>query len=460
MRRPDRADVAFISAAIIAIPILLGLGAGLTFFSDEWAFIESRSLTDPSTWFTPHNEHWSTLPILVYRALVETVGLRSYMPFLAVLIALHLVVSALAYVLVRRASGRWPALAVGCVVLFLGSGFENLYWAFQIGFVGSLAAGLAAILVFDAAPLTGRRAMLGGTLLLAALATTGGPGLACCVAVGVELLLDTRRRRMAVALAIPVGSYLAWYLAVGRAVIESHRGPFTLGGVSEVPPAILSGFGNAADAIVGAGTPLSLVALGIGAAIWIVRSSRSGHFSIPPRAVGCVAGTATFYGLIGLARASIGADLADYSRYTYVSAILLVVGIAPVIGRPSIATPNLRRTWVLVGGTILALSVLWNVRLLVSGRTIFVDRAAMTRALVTAGLQRPLPASTDPDRSLVLVPSPNSLSRLVAAYGSPVTDSLVPWAVAMIPDAVRVEAERRVREGAPIPLPPGAAATP
>jgi hypothetical protein len=75
----------------------------------------------------------------------------------------------------------------------------------------------------------------------------------------------------------------------------------------------------------------------------------------------------------------------------------------------------------------------------------------MTRALVTVGLHRPLPESTDPNRSLVLVPSPVSLERIVSAYGSPVGDSLVPQAVEPIPPDVMAEAQRRLEEGAEIP---------
>ena len=293
MRRPDRADLAFIGAASAAALILLGLGAGLTFFSDEWAFIESRSLTDPSTWFTPHNEHWSTLPILVYRGLVETVGLTSYMPYLAVLITFHVVVAALVYSFARRATGRWVALAVGVVVLLLGSGFENLYWAFQIGFVGSLAAGLGAMFVIDATPLSTRRALIAALLLLASLAAQGGPGLACSVAVAVELLLDRDRRRRVVALVVPAIAYLVWYLAIGRAAIETHRGPFTLGGLPGVPAAIVSGLSNAADAVVGARTPVSLISLVFAAAGWTAWSWRRGRFVIPPRTLGCLAGIAS-----------------------------------------------------------------------------------------------------------------------------------------------------------------------
>ena len=97
------------------------------------------------------------------------------------------------------------------------------------------------------------------------------------------------------------------------------------------------------------------------------------------------------------------------------------------------------------------MSLAFNVRLLVEGRELFLDRAAMTRALVTVGLERPLPSSTDPERTLVLVPSPASLERIVAAYGSPVGDTILPGAVEPIPPDVLAEAQRRLEEGAEIP---------
>ena len=93
VRRWRAPDVVFAGAAAASVPVLLWFGRGLTFFSDEWAFIAERSLADPSTWWAPHNEHWSTIPILVYRALVETVGLRTYVPYLALVILLNVVVA-------------------------------------------------------------------------------------------------------------------------------------------------------------------------------------------------------------------------------------------------------------------------------------------------------------------------------------------------------------------------------
>jgi len=84
-----RSSLIFGAMAVATSMFVLWLGLGLTFFSDEWAFIETRSILDPTTWWAPHVEHWSTIPILVYGALMKIVGLRTYVPYLAALYALH-----------------------------------------------------------------------------------------------------------------------------------------------------------------------------------------------------------------------------------------------------------------------------------------------------------------------------------------------------------------------------------
>jgi hypothetical protein len=443
----------FVVAAALAAVVLLGLGAGLTFFSDEWAFIETRSLGDPTTWFEPHNEHWATASVLVYRLLVETVGLGSYMPYLAVLIALHLTVATLVHALVRRSSGPWPALGVGVVVLFFGSGFENLYWAFQIGFVGALAAGLAAIVVFDARPLTTRRALGGAFLLVVSLATQGGPGLVLCLAVGLELLLDPARRRAVIVLAVPAAAYAAWYLAIGRVGLEGHQGLFSLGGLDDLPPAIATGLATAVGSLLGLGTALGGIAAVIAIAAMAAATLRRGRLDVAPRAVACLVAAAALYGLIALARSFAGPDVVFYTRYTYIAAILIVVGAAAQVGRPDLRTMTRRRAWLVGGAVFLTLSLIWNARLLVDGRALFRERAQTTRAFVAVALERPLPATTDPDRTLVTVPSPNALERIVGAYGSPLQDWLAPWAVPPLDPGWLAEAQRVLEVGAEIPLP-------
>lgn len=445
-RRLDPWVVGLAVILVVGLPFLLWMGRGLTFFSDEWAFIESRSLGDPGTWLPPHNEHWSTLPILLYRALVETIGITSYVPYLAVVVALHGLVVCLLFVVVRRQSGPLVALAAAILVVLFGSGFENLYWGFQIGFVGATAAGLAALVALDGDDQPGAVVLVLSLLLGLA---TAGVALAFVVAAAVEAVLETRSRITVLAIAIPIAVHAAWFGSFGRAGVTT-RPPLSAEALTDVPGAVLDGLGNAAGAITGVGPSIGAfvaAALLIFATVLLWRDRR-----LPARFVGCVAGIVTLYALIGLTRAHQFEGILNYTRYTYVSGILLIVGLSALAGRLGLPHEKRPRLTALgVGGSLLAIALVFNVRLLVDGRALFLTRAAMTRALVTVALERPLPDSTDPQRTLVLVPSPASLERIVAAHGSPLGDLLVPGAVEPIPPDILAEARRRLEEGAEIP---------
>jgi hypothetical protein len=445
-RRLDRSTVALVVALVIGLPLLLWLGRGMTFFSDEWAFIEIRSLGDPGTWLPPHNEHWSTLPVIAYRLLVETVGLRTYVPYLAVVVALHGLVVVLTFVAIRRSSGPLAAVAVAILLLLYGSGFENLYWGFQTGFVGATAAGIAALLALDRRDERGR---WGVAVLLTIGLATAGVALAFCVAVAVESVVARRLRTMFVPLAIPAGIYAAWFVTFGRFGVRSGTaiGPSAL---VDVPSAIITGFSNAAGAISGLGPTLGIVPV-VGIGLWaVVRLWRDRR--LPSRFVGCIAGIVTLYGLIGLTRSHDFAGIIDYTRYTYVSGILLLIALGSLAGPIRIPEERRRRLLTLVPlGGLLAAALVFNARLLLDGRDLFLLRAARTRALITVAMERPLPATTDPNRSLVLVPSPALLETLLARYGSPLSDALVPGAVEPLPPDLLATARKGLAEGIEIP---------
>lgn len=442
-----RARTLFALASIAAFLTILALGLGMTFFSDEWAFIESRSLGDPGTWLPPHNEHWSTLPVLLYRAMVETVGIGSYVPFLAVVAVLHVTVAALAYAVIERRAGARLALAGGVIVLFFGSGFENLYWGFQTGFVGSTALGLGAMVVTDRGP-SRMRAVIVAALLLASLAASG-IGIVVSIAIGVEWLLDTRWRRFVPVLAAPAVTYLAWYAAFGRAGVTTQRDPFTVDALLDVPGFVVEGFGNAVRSVTGLPIELAVVA-GVVAIGWGVIQARDGR--LDPRAPAMLVAILVQYAVTGLVRAQLFEGIVSYTRYTYVTGILCLIGVAALIGspRPSRAG-TVRLLGVTAAGAWLVLALAFNAVLLIGGRALFLERADMTRALVTVALDPAPPDGAQLERSLVLVPSATSLKRIAATYGDPRTDALVPWAVRAIPVDILTEARRRLIEGAPIP---------
>ncbi len=219
---PSVARRVFAVLAVTAFIVIIWLGLGMTFFADEWSWIEGRSLGDPATWWAPHNEHWTTLSILLYRVLVETVGIGSYVPYLALAVGLHVVVCLLVYVLLERSSGPLVALIGGTIVLFFGSGFEDLYWAFQMDYNLGMALGLGALVVTDG-PATWRRAGVVAALLMAALMSSGF-GIVMSVAVGTEWLMVRSLAEVRPDPGLPAGAFLAWFILVGWAGLRTFRG--------------------------------------------------------------------------------------------------------------------------------------------------------------------------------------------------------------------------------------------
>ena len=97
------------------------------------------------------------------------------------------------------ASGR-----IGMLMLFLGTGFDNLVWAFQMGFVGGRGSGCLGDGHRPAGARLQRRPPRGGPLD----ATATG----CSTSRRRRCLLG---RRSAVLL-IPIASYSAWYVLIGN----------------------------------------------------------------------------------------------------------------------------------------------------------------------------------------------------------------------------------------------------
>jgi hypothetical protein len=281
---------------------------------------------------------------------------------------------------------------------------------------------------------------------------TSGYGLFMLGLVGLDVLLDPRRRRWVLALAVPAGLYGVWYLAFGRTGLATHGNPMTLDRALAIPGFVFEGLSSAFGSAVGGGELVGHAVV-IGVAAWCAYLVSRGR-RVPSRTVACLLAIVAEYIIVGLVRDQLGLMAATYTRYAYLSGMLALIAAASLIGRPAIPRRLMPRA-AAVGLTVLGLSLLWNVQLLFAGRELFAQRTDMTRALVTAGLRRPLPAETDPTRTLVLVPSPNYLEWITAQYGDVRTDSLAPAAVRPIPPDVQAEADRRVRFGAPVPQPDG-----
>lgn len=206
-----------LAALAAAGVILLYANRGQWFFGDEWEFLVNRGFDSPrfDLW-RPHNEHWSTIPIIVTSLLRDVFGLGTYWPFIGVLVLAHLGLAHLLWRVSLRA-GAAPAIATAGAIVFslLGAGSENLLWAFQIGFIGSVLFGWWAMLVGATEDRLGKRDIWVVVLLLCSLMCAG---LGVPMVAGTVLAILVRSRswlRAAVVGAPPTIAFVIWYVLVG-----------------------------------------------------------------------------------------------------------------------------------------------------------------------------------------------------------------------------------------------------
>jgi hypothetical protein len=311
-----------VAMAVAVAAALLWLSHSYTFYFDEWTFILRAPDWTWSTYLQPHNEHPVMIPRLIYAALLSTVGLRSYVPYMAVLLALHATSAVLLFEVVRRRAGDLVAIACAAIFLVLGAAWENLLWAFQIAFVGSVACGLGMLLALEG-PSTPRR-LLGASLLLAGSLAFSGIGIVFAAAAAVMLVLTPARRRDLLWFAPVIGLFGAWYLAFGHAGTTPNPPP-TAANVVLVPLYTAWGLGQSAAGLVGVGGswgPPALVAACavVGVTWWRRRPD--------PFALGVLAALVALYVVTGLGRAQLGYQQGGAGRYVYEGAAFWLILLA------------------------------------------------------------------------------------------------------------------------------------
>ncbi|HYK96128.1 MAG TPA: hypothetical protein VE011_09725 [Candidatus Dormibacteraeota bacterium] len=314
--------VGFSTIAVAAAGLILVAGRGMGFYNDEWWFILGRSISDPVTWFAAHNEHWVTLHVIVYLGLHQLVGESSYLPYLAALMAVHVSAAAALFILVRRIRDGWAPLAVTSIFLVLGSGFENLFWGFQMGMVGGLSLGLWALVAVP------RRPIVAAVLLLAGVATSGS--VLFGVAAACVYLLLTRPRWAAITL-LPVAAYGVWWVVIGAATARNEHLPFNLGWTLGYP-------GNALGAWMGGVTGLGFAG---GLAVLLVTPYllyRSRPLN--PLVLASIAAITAEVAVLTLSRSAINSPWAP--RYVYLCApwaliVASAMRLPTLVARPAFA---------------------------------------------------------------------------------------------------------------------------
>ncbi len=228
--------------------LLLLWGSKLSFLLDDWEFLLYRRGFNAHAILDPHGEHISIAPVLIYKALLATFGMGSALPFRVVSTALFLLSAVLLFDYLRRRVGQWPALAGVAVVLFLGAAWEDLLWAFQVGYFGSMAAGLGALLALERVE-RGRDRLACGLLVVSIVFSS--LGLPFLAGAAVQVLRRPDRWRRLYVIAVPFAVYAIWWLGWGH----TAESALSLANVAKTPSFVLNGLAASLASAFGLATP-------------------------------------------------------------------------------------------------------------------------------------------------------------------------------------------------------------
>jgi hypothetical protein len=391
----QRAPIGLLVLALAASgTLLLSLASNLSFAGDGWQLLAGRPDWAAGTFLQPFNEHPIVLPALVYKVLLTLFGMDSAFPFYAVSISLFLFCAVLLFIYMRQRVGDWSALVGAVLVLFLGAAYEDLLWEFQMGFFGSIAAGLGTLLVLDREDQVGDRVASALLLVSTACSTLGIPFVFAAFA-KVTLGPSPRWRRAYVPL-LPLAVYAIWWLGSGHSAGSEI-------GLEDVPDLPRYVFDAAAagiasllgrEPIEGSGHPpmlaqLLAVILAASLVYWISRRRE-----VPSGLIVALVLTFVFWGLLGLDRG----PQRFSSRFQFPSAVFLLI-----LGTEVLRGQRLPRLAMLALVAITAGSVVGGISLLKSGYATWKPRGDEIRATLAAidiaG------AAADPGYSISLPPS-------------------------------------------------------
>lgn len=310
-------------AALVASVAILWLARSFTFYFDEWTFILSAPDWTWATYLQPHNVHPVMLTRAIYAALFATVGLHSYLPYMGVLLALHAASVVLLFEVVRRRAGDLVGLGAAALLIVLGAGWEDLLWAFQIQFIGSVACGLGMLLALQGQPR--RRNLFLAAALLTASLMFSGVGLFFGVAAAVQLAATPGRRRDLLWLAPVAVALGAWFLAFGRSAAPITPPSFA-DIAAALPLYVIWGLGASAGGLIGVGGSAGLAVLALAGLAVAVGWRRAGK--VDAFGLGIAAGLVTFYAVTGLVRVQFGYEQSGASRYSYPGAVFWLLLLA------------------------------------------------------------------------------------------------------------------------------------
>lgn len=327
-------DVLMVASLLIGGAAIGYFGRFWSFFYDEWGTILYRRSGGFSAFFAAHNGHLQATVVGVYRVLFATVGLVSYHPYQAVIIAVHLALAGLVYLYARPRVGSWAAILVTLPLLFLANAWQVIFWAINLGFVLPLIA--LVVLLLWPSPVV---------MLLAVAVALGSSGLGVAVAAGALVLglSHPDRVRQVFGWAIPVAGYVIWWFAyrpsaLPPASLRHVAGASATGDVgyiqfpssnfARIPSYVLHSAKAAANALIGTQTGgwWMMLALGILILGMLVARRR-----LTIQAAALTLTLLVFWLEVAITRAQFASpESPAASRYLYPGAFLLVLVVVEV----------------------------------------------------------------------------------------------------------------------------------
>ena len=375
------------------------LGRGLTFFYDEWDFVNRRRPRVLADVLAPHNGHPSMVPYAVYWLLLHTVGLHHYWPYRLALDAAPLC-GWLLFVLLRRRIHPVAAGPGAGALMLLGPAWQDLLWRFQIGFLGLWRA----VWPRSGAPRPGRPAAdVGACACLLGEHRLLGVGLPFLAGVAVELAWRRQSWRRLWVPVLPLALFVVWYETVGKSPAPRCQ-------LISALHSMASATTTAVGSLVGRGATVGTIqAVLIGIAIVLAFIRSPGQAA---RLAMAVSGLLVFWTLTVLAR---GVTQSSPSRYLYPAAAFILVAageLPPLIlrtprgelaeGAPAWA--RVTATVALIGVVAYAgLAIWWNASMLTVGDDGLASVSSQVQselgAVVLAGSA--LPGRFQPDHVLM-----------------------------------------------------------
>ncbi len=312
-----------LAAFATAVGLLIYLGRGLWFFSDEWAFLLNRRELTLAAVMRPHNEHWVALPVLLYRGLFAVGGLTNYWPYYLTALTFHTAATVAGWLVLRRfGMPPLPALLAGLSLLLMGKASTQLFNAFQIGWTIPILLFLVVLVLLDRTEPTSRRDRWASACLALAM-PFAGISISLVAGTAAALVIRRQLRRALLVTGPALASYALWRAIWGVSP------PITLETLIRVPGFIGYGLATAVSGFTGlpmaaAGVLLALFGLAV-----TVRAVRGG---LPLPAWASLFALLAFLGIAGIARVpQFGITQARASHYLYLDLLLLLIVLAALL---------------------------------------------------------------------------------------------------------------------------------